>query len=272
MIRVGAVEFLNARPLVRGLHREPWCEVRFDVPSVCARLLHAGEIDLGLVPAIEVLRGSRSYDVVAGPVVSCRGAVESVALFSRVAVHQIRTIALDTSSRSSATLLRILCARHFAIEPDFIELPPDLPQMVQQADAALLIGDPALEAPWRDLGLEMIDLGQAWWDMTGLPFVFAVWAARAGALAHDQAGRLRHVRDAGVAAIPAIARDYGRGDEARERRALHYLGERIRYDLDEDARRGLATYFQLAVDLGLAPASAAGPSWIGEAPTASVRA
>ncbi len=272
MIRVGAVEFLNARPLVGGLNREPWCEVRFDVPSVCARLLHDGEIDLGLVPAIEVLRGPRPYDVVAGPVISCRGAVESVALFSRVAVSQIRTIALDTSSRSSATLLRILCAAHFGIEPDFVDLPPDLPEMVRQADAALLIGDPALDAPWRDIGLQMIDLGQAWWDMTGLPFVFAVWASRAGALTPGQADRLRQVRNAGVEAIPAIARHYARGDAAREQRALCYLRERIRYDLDGDARKGLATYLRMAVDLGLAPASAGGHSWVGDTPTLQVRA
>lgn len=267
MIRIGAVEFLNARPLVRGLDLEPWCEVRFDVPSVCASLLHAGEIDLGLVPAIEVVRGPRPYEVVAGPVVSCRGAVDSVALFSRVNVEEIRTIALDASSRSSATLLRILCARHFGIAPTFVDLPPDLPEMLRHADAALLIGDPALDAPWRALGLEKIDLGQAWWDMSGLPFVFAVWASRVATLAPREARRLQQVRDRGVEAIPIIAREYGGGDPDREQRALHYLRDRIRYDLDEDARRGLATYLRLAVDLGLAPAAAAGHSWIGETPT-----
>lgn len=271
MIRIGAVEFLNARPLVYHLADETWCDVRFDVPSVCARLLHDGQIDLGLVPAVEVLRGAHAYEVVDGPVISCRGPVESVAVFSRVPVADIRTIALDTSSRASSTLLRILCARHFGIAPRYVEMAPDLPTMLQFADAALLIGDPALEAPWRALGLEMIDLGQAWWDMTALPFVFAVWAARSGALTASQSARLCQVRDAGVTAIPDIARHYAEGDVVRERRALHYLRECIRYDLDESARKGLARYLELAVELGLAPASPVDLSWVGDTPTASAR-
>ncbi len=272
MTRIGAVEFLNARPLVYGLEQEAWCEVRFDVPSVCARLLHAGDIDLGLVPAIELLRGPRPYDVAAGPCIGCRGAVASVALFSRVPVEQVRTIALDTSSRSSAALLRILCARHFGIAPVFVDRPPHLATMLEGADAALLIGDPALDAPWQALGLDMIDLGQAWWDMTGLPFVFAVWAGRRGQVAIDVADRLARVKDAGVAAIPAIAAAYADGDVARQARAQQYLQQHIRYDLDEEARRGLATYLDLAVELGLAPGPATGHSWVGTAPAVSARA
>lgn len=271
MTRIGAVEFLNARPLVYGLECETWCEVRFDVPSVCAQRLHAGQIDLGLVPAIELLRGPQAYDVVAGPAIGCRGPVASVVLFSRVPVERIETIALDTSSRSSAALLRILCARHFRIAPSFVDMPPRLAAMVRQADAALLIGDPALEAPWRALDLERTDLGQAWWDMTGLPFVFAVWAARQGALTPSQAQRLSQIKDAGVAAIPSIAASHGDGDAAREARALHYLRRHIRYDLDNEARRGLATYLELAVDLGLAPAHA-GHSWVGAPPAVSAQA
>src|SRR5690606_21326672 len=100
--RIGAVEFLNARPLAWGLERAGWCDVRFDVPSECARLLHAGRIDVGLVPAIELLRGDTPYEVVPGLAIACRGRVDSVMLFSRRPVSDIRTIALDTSSRASA--------------------------------------------------------------------------------------------------------------------------------------------------------------------------
>ena len=271
MIRIGAVEFLNARPLVLGLDDEPWCQVRFDVPSVCAQLLHDGRIDLGLVPAIELLRGPQPYDIVAGPVIACRGAVTSVALFSRAPLSAIRTIALDASSRSSSALLRVLCARHFGINPTFVEMAPDLPVMLQQADAALLIGDPALEAPWRLLNLQMIDLGQAWWDMTGLPFVFAVWAARVGAVTPQQAERLRAVRDRGIAAIDAIAESYGGGNPLRAGKASRYLHEHIRYDLDEAARQGLARYLDLAVELGLAPSPKTPQRWVGEVPAVSAQ-
>lgn len=258
MIRIGAVEFLNARPLVLGLEHEDWCRVRYDVPSVCARLLHEQAIDLGLVPTIELLRGPQPYDVVAGPAIACRGAVASVAMFTRGPVSSIRTIALDSSSRASAALLQILCARHFHISPSFVEMPPDLPAMMQSADAALLIGDPALDAPWRTLGLEMVDLGQAWWEMTGLPFVFAVWAARPGVISPEHAERLRVVRDSGRSAIGRIVEAHAAGDVDRRARALHYLSEHIRYDLDEDARAGLARYLDLSIELGLV--SAAGGS------------
>lgn len=254
MTKVGAVEFLNARPLAWGLDRAPWCELRFDVPSECARLLHEGRIDVGLVPAIELLRGDQAYEVVPGPAIACRGTVASVALFSRVPVTSIRTIALDTSSRASAGLLRILCARHFGIAPAFVDRPPDLSRMLVDADAALLIGDPALDAPWKAVGAEKIDLGEAWLAMTGLPFVFAVWAARAGRLTTTVVTGLQDAAVRGRAAIDEIARLHAAGDPVREHGARQYLREHIRYDLDADARRGLERYLALAVELGLAPA------------------
>jgi len=254
VIRIGAVEYLNARPLVSGLERAPWCTVRFDVPAECARLLHAGEIDLGLVPAIELLRGPVRYDVVPGLAIACRGPVLSVALFTRVPVREIRTIALDTSSRASAGLLRLLCAQSFGIAPAYVERPPDLSAMLTDADAALLIGDPALDAPWEALGLEKIDLGQAWFELTGLPFVFAVWAARPGVLTDAVVAGLHEARDRGQRAIADIARDAARGDATREAAARRYLTDHIRYDLDDAARQGLERYLGLAVELGLAPA------------------
>ncbi len=254
MTRIGAVEFLNARPLAWGLERAGWCDVRFDVPSECARLLHAGRIDVGLVPAIELLRGDTPYEVVPGLAIACRGRVDSVMLFSRRPVSDIRTIALDTSSRASAGLLRILCARHFGITPTFVDQRPDLAAMLASADAALLIGDPALDASWRDLDADKIDLGEAWLAMTGLPFVFAVWAARAGTLTERVVTGLHEAYAAGREAIDTIAREYAGGDPGREIAAARYLREHIRYDLGGDAQQGLTRYLALAVELGLAPA------------------
>jgi len=254
VIRIGAVEFLNARPLAWGLKHAEWCDVRFDVPSECARLLHGGHIDVGLVPAIELLRGDAPFEVVPGLAIACRGPVASVALFSRRPVSAIRTIALDTSSRSSAGLLRILCARHFGITPTFVDQPPDLEAMLANADAALLIGDPALDASWRELDADKIDLGEAWLAMTGLPFVFAVWAARPGSLTGQVVTGLHEAYASGRDAIDLIAREYAGGDRDREAAAAHYLREHIRYDLDGDAQQGLTRYLALAVELGLAPA------------------
>ena len=172
-IRLGAVDYLNVRPLVYGLARRPdLVTLRFDVPSHCAELLERGDIDLGMVPSIAYLDrlGDR---VVPGVCIGSEGAVASVALFTRAPIRRVSSIALDTSSRTSAVLTRILCARRFDIAPAFVAHAPDLKAMLAHADAALLIGDPALFADHRALDAEKIDLSLVWSKMTGLPFVWA---------------------------------------------------------------------------------------------------
>ena len=253
MIRLGAVGFLNARPLVYGLDRDPRVAVRLDVPSECARLLQAGAIDIGLVPVIELLRGERAFDIVPGLAIGCRGPVASVALFTRVPIDEVRRIALDVSSRSSVALVRVLCRHHFGIAPDFVDAPPDLAAMLTGADAALLIGDPAFDAPWEALGATKIDLGEAWHDFTGLPFVFAAWIARSGVVTPELTGLLHEARRQGESAIPAIATAEAGSDPARAARLEHYLRANIRYDLDDAARQGLVRYLSLVMEDGLAP-------------------
>lgn len=253
MIRLGAVGFLNARPLAYGLDRDQDVALRLDVPSECARLLHAGEIDLGLVPVIELLRGDVPYDIVPGLAIGCMGAVESVALFTRVPIDRVRRVALDTSSRSSVGLVRVLCRHHFGIAPEFVDAEPTLAGMLEQADAALLIGDPALAAPWQDLGANKIDLGEAWLASTGLPFVFAAWVARPGVVTAALVERLHAARRAGQDAIPAIAAAHAGGDRARTARLERYLRDNIRYDLDDEALRGLERYLSIVMQDGLAP-------------------
>ncbi|HTV03098.1 MAG TPA: menaquinone biosynthesis protein [Luteitalea sp.] len=254
MTRIGAVGFLNARPLTRGLAEDPQVSVRFDVPSECARLLHAGEIDLGLVPAIELLRGPVTYDIVPGLAIGCDGPVNSVALFTRRPIAEVTSVALDISSRSSVALFRVLAQHHFAIDPAYVDAPPDLGPMLEVADAALLIGDPALRAPWQELGLEKHDLGAAWKTLTGLPFVFAVWAAWPGQATADVVNRLEAARRDGTTAIPLLAAEEaeaGGGDAAR---LEQYLRRNIRYDLDDEALRGLSRYLTLAAQAGLVDA------------------
>lgn len=253
MIRIGAVGFLNARPLAHGLDRDARVSLRLDVPSECARLLHAGEIDLGLVPVVEVLRGQVPYDIVPGLAIACDGPVNSVALFTRVPVAEVRRLALDVSSRSSVALVRVLCRHHFGIDPEFVDAAPDLASMLDEADAALMIGDPALDAPWQALGATKIDLGDAWKAMTGLPFVFAAWVARPGIVTPALVDLLQAARRAGQRAIPALAAADAAGDPARAMRLEQYLRQNIRYDLDEPARRGLARYLLLVMQDGLAP-------------------
>ena len=253
-VRIGAVGYLNARPLTWALDREPtrW-QVRYDVPSVCAALLYAGEVDLGLVPSVEYL-SAPDYRFVPGIGVGSRGPVASVAMYTRLPIAEIRSIALDTSSRTSVALIRVLCRHHFRIDPGFAPHGPDLAAMTRTADAALLIGDPAFDAEHEALGLRKIDLGEEWGRMTGLPFIYAAWTGRAGAVDAGDVRALQEAQAAGVRDAAAIAAEYGRGDDRRTAKALAYLRDNVKYGIGPDEARGLQLFLDYAADLGLAPA------------------
>jgi len=243
--RLGAVDYLNARPLVFGLElRSDLFAVRFDPPSKCAALLHEGSIDVGMIPSIEFLRGSEPYLMVPGMGIISRGPVASVALFTALPTERIRTIAVDTSSRTSAGLLRILCAETLGIDPAFVPMPPDADAMMARSDAALIIGDPALYLDHAARGLRKIDLGEQWTGLTGLPFVWAFWAGRPGAVTSAGLEALTTARDAGVAASDAIADAYC--GPARAALGRTYLRDNIQYTLDEAAAAGLRRYYELA--------------------------
>ena len=252
-IRIGAVGYLNARPLTWALDRDPhrW-RIRYDLPSTCSALLHAGEVDLGLVPSIDYLQ-STEYRLVPGVGIGSRGPIASVALYSRVPAGEIRQIALDTSSRTSVTLIRVLCQHHFRISPEFVPHGPDLAAMTRQHDAGLLIGDPAFDADHAALGLTKIDLGEAWTAMTGLPFIYAAWTGRDGLLTAADVQALQGAQAEGVRSADAIAAEYGRGDAARTARAAAYLRDNVRYGLGPDEAAGLQRFLDYAADMGLAP-------------------
>jgi chorismate dehydratase len=252
-VRLGAVGYLNAKPLVEGLDREPdRFSVRFDAPSRCATLLHQGAIDVGMIPSIEYLRGPE-YRIVPAVALASRGPVASVALFSSCPIGKVRSIAADDSSRTSVGLLQVLCRHRFGISPRMVTMPPDLDAMLKRADAALVIGDPALFLDHRALGLSKVDLGEAWTDMTGLPFVWAFWAGRPGVLTTADVAALQAAKAAGVAAVDRIADACCR---TAERAAIGrtYLREHMRFDLGPDEQAGLSRYYELAVGEGLAAA------------------
>jgi predicted solute-binding protein len=255
VVRLGAVDYLNVRPLVFGLGQRSDLSLRFDVPSVCARLLAEGAIDLGMVPSVTYL--DRPGDrIVPGVCIGSVGPVASVALFTKVPVRQVRSVALDTSSRTSAALVRILCRHAFDISPTFVPHEPALPAMLAKADAALLIGDPALFLDPAAFAVEKIDLGQVWSEMTGLPFVWAFWAGRAEAtegtdvvsILHDAAAR-------GAESIASIAASYCADVPSRIPIAEQYLRDNLEFRLSTHAIRGLEAYLHEAVAAGVAPAN-----------------
>ena len=251
-VRLGAVGYLNARPLTWALDRQPerW-RIRYDVPSVCSALLHAGEVDLGLVPSIDYLEDP-AYRLVPGVGIGSRGPVASVALFARAPLEAIERIAVDTSSRTSAALLKILCQYRFRITPEFVPHRPDLDAMTHGYDAALLIGDPALDSPYAELGLRKIDLGEEWTDMTGLPFVYAAWTGRTGAVTDEDVHLLQKAQEEGTRAASTIAAEYGRGDADATARASAYLRDNVKYGLGPEEARGLQMFLDYASELGLA--------------------
>jgi predicted solute-binding protein len=219
------------------------------VPSTCAALLADGTIDLGMVPSITFAErpGDR---IVPGIAIASDGPVASVALFTRVPIAQARSIALDTSSRTSAMLVRILCARRFGIAPTFAPHAPDLASMLATADAALVIGDQALFVDHRALGAEKIDLGEAWTAMTGLPFVWAFWSGRAEAADAHTVGVLQEAAARGRGRTDAIAAAYCADQPERIAIAQRYLRENLRFDLGPREVRALETYYGEAAALG----------------------
>ena len=247
-IRLGAVGYLNARPLTYGLEQSELFDLRFDPPSTCAELLQANAIDVGMIPSIEYNRGPE-YRIVPGMGIISEGDVASVALFARKPLSQVRTIAADTSSRTSNGLLRILCAERFGIEPEFRPMAPQPERMFQECDAALIIGDPALYLDPAAHGVEKIDLGQEWTSMTGLPFVWAFWAGRPDVLTLEAVGALAEARDRGVKASDRIAAEYCGAERADLGQA--YLRENIYYRLREREEAGLRRYYELAAKHGL---------------------
>ena len=253
-VRLGAVGYLNARPLVFGLENQSdYFSVRFDVPSRCAALLEEGATDLGLIPSIEYCRNP-DYRIVPGAAVASHGPVDSVALFLRGDIRNAQSVALDNSSRTSVALVKVLCARHFGIAPRFETMAPDIGVMLDRCDAALVIGDPALFLDAPALGLTKIDLGQTWTQFTGLPFVWAFWAGRVGSASGETVMRLQQARRDGEVGIRRIAERHAEGDPARTERIDRYLRENIKYDLDGPFERGLGLFYQMAGELGLVPA------------------
>lgn len=177
--RVCAVSFLNTTPLVWGmLHgaQRGLFDLDFQIPAVCADQLASGAADIGIVPSFELTR--LDLEILAGTGIACHGPVRSILLISKMPARKIRRLAVDSSSRTSVQLARVLLARRYQATPELVSHAPDLEAMLRIADAALVIGDPALHIEADRLPYEVHDLGGEWVEETALPMVFAVWAGR----------------------------------------------------------------------------------------------
>jgi len=243
MLRIGSVPYLNAKPLVWGLDREPDVELMYDVPSRLARMLERREIAGGMVSSVACFVNP-SLQIVPGMSISCVGAAESVKLFHKGNLGAIRRVALDTSSLTSVLLARIVLRERYEVLPEFVDMPPCLEDMLARCDAAVTIGDTTMCAPsgrWAAL-----DLGEAWHAMTGLPFVFAVWAVNPELATPELVDVLATSKALGLRSLHEISDAEARRLGLPVEVVFRYLSEIMDYDLTDRHMEGLQLFREKA--------------------------
>ena len=255
--RLSIINYLNAAPLNHGFKQGLGGEhfhLKFHFPSTCADRLRDGEVDAGIVSSIEYLRipGLR---IVPGLCIASPKRVRSVVILSKVPPEEIRSLALDTSSRTSVVLAQLLLRERYGVSPAVMDMGPDLPVMLAANDAALMIGDAAMRAPKQ--GLFVLDLAEEWHSWTGLPFVFALWLVRQDAPKLPVPGGVapffHKSLELGVAQLPAIVEEARRTIGWTKIELHEYLTENISYTLGEAERESLGLFFEKAVRHGFAP-------------------
>jgi predicted solute-binding protein len=246
-LRVSAVSYLNTWPLIWGFQHGPEqgiFDFRYDLPAQCAAALENGEADIGLVPSAELDRLALDFFPDVG--IACEGPVRSILLISHVPVDAIRTLAVDSGSRTSVALARIILSDRYGCIPEIFAREPQLDRMLLEADAALVIGDPALRLEPEALPMRTLDLGEEWVKWTGLPMVFAVWAGRSDALRRAPSEALLHSYEWGRDHMDEIVRHAATERGFPQSLAREYLTKHIRYRLGPEHLEGLARFRALA--------------------------
>jgi len=251
-VRIGAVTYLNAKPLVYDLERlAPDVDLIFDLPSRLADRLASADLDVALVPVIEYLKAG-NYALVPDIAIATRGPVLSVTLFSKVPWKEIRSVALDEGSRTSAALAQVIFRKRYDVQPKLQPLPIDADPESVATDAVLLIGDRAMHACLAGHP-HAYDLGEEWADWTGLPFVFAVWAVRPGVALDRVTAALHDAKRLGLANVGTIAEREAQRLNLGAGYCRRYLTNVIRYDLGPRELAGLKRFGAYAAELGLIP-------------------
>ncbi len=251
LLRLASVPFVNAEPLTWGFTSGPFrglFEVSHVIPSRIPGLIRSERIDVGLIPSIEYQRLD-GVELLPFLGIASKHRARSVYLASRVPLERVARIALDESSSTSVALLKILLARRGVARVTFSERAPSLKEMLAENDAALLIGDAALASDTR--GLYVHDLAAEWFALTGLPFVFALWAVRAGVILPDGIRPFMESRSMGLANVPAIARSAAERLRLPAAAIEEYLRVNIHYHLGTDEVRSLDLFHREARELGL---------------------
>ena len=282
-LRISVVEFLNTAPLVWGFVEGPLAgkyDLSFTVPSQCAESLRRGDSDIAIIPSIEYQRmDNKDVVVLPGMAIAAKTAVRSLILVSKVPIEKAKRIALDTSSRSTVALVKMLATEQWGIHPEYVDAAPNATEMLKAADAALVIGDPALRITLKmetlsakvpngdsccggdpeDMpvpGFDTIfvyDIAHEWQQMTGKPCVLAMWVARRDVVTPELVADFQASKQFGVERCKEIAEAASIKLDMPPAALERYLTENIQFDLDADNLEGLRLYFEKAATLKLIP-------------------
>jgi chorismate dehydratase len=248
-LKIGVVPYMNAKPLIYGLIKQSdKIDLLYGAPSTLPEKLERGELDIILMPSVNYFRGN-GYKIIPGSSISSSGPVESVNLFIKTpTIEKIRVVALDKDSLTSCVLTKIILWKRYSMKPEFIKLKDKSKIYNEYADAFLVIGDDALKLQGEDF--TVLDLGQEWKELTGLPFVYAFWVAKSKSKLHGVERLLNDAKEHGLKSLNKIACLEAERLKLGRYRCLRYLEESIRYDLGEQEIRGLKSFYKYALEMG----------------------
>lgn len=271
-LRISAISFLNTAPLMWDFEHDSTSEIinnfqiEYTVPSKCAQALAAGTAEIGIIPVFTYAE-IPNLVVVPDVTIASRGAVRSILLVTRKPLEEVKTVAVDTSSRTSVALVQVMLTKWYGGKRELVPMDPHVNKMLERCEAAMLIGDPALVISERPSVLDqpngaqelfVFDLAELWVQKTGKPFVFAVWAVREQALREckpglDVAGIFQRSRDCGLlpASVATIGREWSPKLNLDEQAIIEYLTQNIHYTLDAECMEGLAMFFEYSKECGL---------------------
>ncbi len=243
-LSIGAVSFLNSRPLTLKLSEYENYDLRYSVPSVCASELMKGDVDVALIPSIEYARSGKQLYIVPDLAIAAEGSVLTVRLFYKSDLKKIHRVAIDLSSRTSVALMRIILREKYEVDPECVEASPSLDEMLKIADAALVIGDPVFS--YLDARISYLDLADEWTRFTGLPFVFAFWAGWPGVIDQKDLQRFFYSSKIGQKSIFEIASAYSESNGGDPKLYEKYMRQNIRYKLGKEEQKGLNLFYEKA--------------------------
>ncbi len=248
-LRIGVVPYMNAKSFIYGFQgNSNKIDVVYGVPSVLPKMLEEDKLDIILMPSVGYFRGS-GYKIIPGSSIASNGLVESVKLFIKApSIGEINTVALDEDSMTSCVLTKVILWNRYSLKPEYITLDDKQKIYNEYADAFLVIGDDAMKV--REENFTVLDLGQEWNELAGLPFVYAVWVTKSETKLHGLSKLLTDANEYGLKHVNEIADSEAMRLKMEKARCLWYLKESIKYNLGDLEIRGLRLFYDYALEMG----------------------